>query len=186
MSLSDEKKVGYLATLVAVSRADGSVSPNETLTIEVAQKRIGARKTALRKADTLAQSEGFPPSPVGAFSVRIANLEDMMFVSLADGALDQAEKPVVLAFANLVGVTNEQLKMILSEVRTSLTSPDATRACPNCSAKVPRDAKFCPECGGSLEQTDKAVAVAVEYSIPSLGVAIEFAESTASGFVDAV
>lgn len=186
MNLSDEEKIAYLANLVAVSRADGSVSPNETLAIEAAQKRIGAKNTALRKADTLAQRDGFSPDVVGSFSTRIANLEDMLSVSLADGVLDQAEKLVVLAFAKKTGVTNDQLQLILSEVRASLKSEDATRACPSCSAKVPREAKFCPECGGSLELSNKAAAVAVEYSIPSDGIAIEFAESTASGFVDAV
>lgn len=186
MNLSDEEKIAYLANLVAVSRSDGSVSPNETLAIEAAQKRIGAKKTALRNADTLAQSDGFKPKAVGSFSVRIANLEDMILVSLADGVLDKAEKPIVLSFAKSVGITNEQLQLILTEVRASLRSERATRACPGCSAKVPLDAKFCPECGGSLELTDKAAAVAVEYTIPKTGVAIEFAESTATGFVDAV
>lgn len=186
MNLSDEEMIAYLANLVAVSRADGTVSPNETLAIEAAQKRIGANKTALRKADTLAQSDVFSPAVVGSFSVRIANLEDMISVSLADGVLDQAEKPVVLAFAKNVGITNEQLQLILTEVRASLKSEEAIRACPSCSAKVPREAKFCPECGGSLELSDKAAAVAVEYSIPSTGIAVEFSESTASGFVDAV
>ncbi len=186
MNLSDEGKIAYLANLIAVSRADGSVSPNEMLAIESAQKRIGANKTEFRKADTLAQSDGFSPTVVGSFSVRIANLEDMIYVALADGVLDQAEKPVVLAFAKNVGITNEQLQLILLEVRASLKSGDATRACPRCSVKVSRAAKFCPECGSSLELSDKAAAVAVEYTIPSVGIAIEFAESTASGFADAV
>jgi len=186
MNLSDEEKIIYLANLVAVSRADGSVSPNETHAIEAAQKRIGATKTSLRKADTLAQSDGFALSAVGSFSFRVANLEDMMAVSLADGSLDQTEKPVVLSFAKETGITNEQLQLILSEVRASLISSDATRACPSCSAKVPSEAKFCPACGGSLEVSDKAAAVAIEYEIPSSGIAIEFSESTASGFVDAV
>ncbi|MBU2966581.1 hypothetical protein Q4508_03215 [Amphritea sp. 2_MG-2023] len=186
MSLSDEEKIAYLANLVAVSRADGSVSPNESLAIEAAQKRIGAKKTALRKADALAQSDGYIPEVVGPFSTRIGNLEDMISVSLADGVLDQAEKPVVLSFAKKVGISNEQLQLILTEVRTALRSAEATRACPSCLAKVSREAKFCPECGGSLDISDKAAAVAVEYTIPSAGIAIEFAESTASGFIDAV
>ena len=99
----------------------------------------------------------------------------MILVSLADGVLEQAEKPVVLAFAKKVGITNEQLQIVLGEVRATLKSAEATRACPGCSASVPRDAKFCPECGGSLEVSDKAAAVAVEYTIPPVGVAIEFA-----------
>lgn len=186
MNLNDDDKLIYLANLIAVSRADGSISPNETHTIEAAKERIRARKDVLKKADIMAQSEGFSIQPVSTFSARIANLEDMMMVALADGALDQAEKPMIIAFAKLVGVTNEQLQLILSEVKNSLRSSNGIRVCPSCSAKVPRAAKFCTECGGGLDKTDKAAGVVVEYSIPSIGVAIEFAESTASGFVDAV
>lgn len=186
MNLSDEEKIVYLANLISVSRADGSVSPNETLAIEAAQKRISAKKTALRKATTLAQSDGFTPTLVGSFSFRIANLENMISVSLADGVLDIAEKPVLLSFAKKIDISNEQLQLILSEVSTSLRSGEAMRACPSCSAKVPSEAKFCPECGSPLDISDKAAAVEVEYTIPNTGIAIEFAESTASGFIDAV
>ncbi|MBW1864832.1 MAG: hypothetical protein JRI64_04155 [Deltaproteobacteria bacterium] len=185
MNLSNEEKITYLANLFAVARADGSVSPNETQSIEEAQKRIGARKTALRKAETAVEAD-YVATPVGPFSAKIANLEDMVLVSLVDGALDQSEKPVVLEFARRVGVTNDQLKLILTQAKASILSSKAMRACPSCSASVPRDAKFCPECGGSLEQSDREAAIPVAYSIPTDGVAIEFAESTASGFADAV
>lgn len=186
MNLKEEQKIYYLANLIAVSRIDGSVSPNETQAIDTAMKRIGAKMADLKKADAIVQSEGYVPTAVGSFSTRVANLEDMMLVSFADGTLDQAEKPVILAFAKMVGVTNEQLQLILSEIKAILTSSKATRACPKCSASVSCESKFCPQCGGSLEISDKAAAVAVEYTIPSIGVAIEFAESTASGFIDAV
>jgi hypothetical protein len=43
-----------LANLLAVARADESISPNEAQTIQDAQKRIGARKTLLKKAESAA------------------------------------------------------------------------------------------------------------------------------------
>lgn len=184
MSLTDAEKVAYLANLYAVARADGLVSPNEVQAIESAQKRIRARKALLSKADTAASETDFSPSLVGPLSVRVANLEDMVVVSLVDGALDDAEKPLVAAFAKKVGITNDQLKMIVSEAKQRISSTDAKRACPNCSSPVPRTSKFCPECGVSLEESDKAAAVPVSYDIPHTGITIEFAESTASGFAD--
>lgn len=186
MNLSDEDKIAYLANLIFVSRADGSVSPNETRAIEDVQKSIGAQKSALRKAKAMAQTEGFVPSVVGSFSSKISNLEDMLLVSMADGVIEQSEKPIVLEFAKNIGISNEQLQLILAEVRARLNSAESSRACVSCSARVSRDAKFCPACGCSLEMNDRASAVAVEYSIPDSGITIEFAESTASGFVDAV
>jgi hypothetical protein len=186
MNIDDDQRVAYLANLLAVARADGSISPNETQAIEDAQKRIGAKKSLLKKAETVVEASEYLPEPVGTFSTKIANLEDMVLVSLVDGVLDQTEKPVVLEFARKVGITNDQLKLILAQAKASVASSRATRTCPGCSASVARATKFCPECGGSLEQTDTEAAVPVAYSIPSEGVAIEFAESTASGFADAV
>tara|TARA_R110002096_G_scaffold195568_1_gene378218 strand:- start:1910 stop:3193 length:1284 start_codon:yes stop_codon:yes gene_type:complete len=186
LNINDDEKLLYLANLIAVARADGAISPNEAETIHSAQKRIGARKTMLRKAESIAEAPDYVPSPVGPLSTKIANLEDMVLVSLIDGAIDQAEKPVVVTFARDVGVTNDQLAVIVAQAKDAIAESDATRTCPSCSASAPVDAKFCPKCGGSLEQSDKEAAVPVAYNIPSEGIAIEFAESTASGFADAV
>ena len=185
MSVTEKEKISYLANLIAVSRADGIISPSETLVIEGVQKRIRARKTELNKADLTAQDKNFTPIPVGCFSSRIANLEDMIKVSLADGVLDNAEKPLILNFAKQAGINNEQFQLILSEVKSSLIQPETIRTCTICSAKTPLLAKFCPDCGAYLTNTDKSAGVAVEYTIPSSGITIEFAESTATGFVDA-
>lgn len=186
MNLNDQEKVLYLANLIAISRVDGIVSQNELSVIETVQKRIGARKTELKKAENLVQSGDFKSKSVGKFSERAANLEDMMMVALADGALDDSEKSILISFAKQIGITNEQVKLIFSERKSVLASVNATQACPSCSAKVQNDAKFCPECGGSLGKTDTAVAIVREYTIPTVGIVIEFAESTASGFIDAV
>ncbi len=123
MNLSDSEKAVYLANLIAVSRVDGSVAPCETRVVEAAQKRLGAGEAELKKAKMMAASDGFQPQPVGSFSVRVANLEDAVMVSLVDGVLDLAEKPMVFDFAERVGVTSDQLQLILSEVGASLTSP---------------------------------------------------------------
>jgi RNA polymerase subunit RPABC4/transcription elongation factor Spt4/uncharacterized tellurite resistance protein B-like protein len=186
MELSENEKIGYLANLYAVARADGSISPNELQVIEAAQKRLKARKTSLKKANMAAQAPDFAVTAVGVFSTTVANLEDMVYVSLSDGTFDQDEKPLIIDFARKIGVTNDQLKVIVAQIKRSLVSSDATRACPSCSAAVPREAKFCPECGGSLQKSDKEAAVAVDYRIPTSGIAIEFAESTAVNFPNAL
>lgn len=186
MNLTEDQKLTYLANLFAVSRADGSVSPSESLAIEAAATRIGAKKSALNKAEAAVSTGSFDPAPVGLFSAQIANLEDMLLVALADGLLDHTEKPVIISFAQRIGVSNDQLNRILAGVKAFLKSATETRACLMCSEEVPKAAKFCPKCGVALEQAEKASATAIEYSIPSVGIAIEFPESTASGYLDAV
>ena len=186
MNLSNEEKTTYLANLLTVARADGVISPNETQALEEARKRIGATKTVVKKAEAVVEASDYVPTLVSSFSVWIANLEDMVLVSLVDGALDQSEKPIVIEFARKVGVTNDQLKLIITQAKSSVASTMGTRACPGCAASIPSDAKFCPKCGSPLEKNDTKAGVSVSYNIPSAGIAIEFAESTASGFVDAV
>ena len=124
--------------------------------------------------------------PIGSLSSKFANIEDMVLVSFADGTFDDAEKPLILAFEKSIGITNEQFKQVVRQAKFGIASSRGTRTCPACSSEVPLDAKFCPKCGGSLGQSDQETAVAVAYDIPTSGVAIEFAESSASGFVDAV
>lgn len=184
--LTNDEKITYLANLYAVARADGSVSPNELRAIEASQKQIKATKTALKKAESLAESSNNATGPMQRLSMNIANLEDMVLVALVDGSLDRAEAPVITGFAKSIGITNDLLKRIVGQAKRVVTEMTATRVCPGCSATAPGDAKFCPDCGDSLTQSDKESAVAITYDIPKTGFTIEFAESTASGFGDAV
>ncbi|MGH8396653.1 MAG: zinc ribbon domain-containing protein [Gammaproteobacteria bacterium] len=184
--MNDEDKIAYLANLLAVARADGRVTPNEMQAITNTQKRIGATKTLLSKAQTVVETTGYMPSPVGLLSTRISNLEDMIVVSLMDGKLDQAEELVILEFARKAGVTKEQFQIIIAQVKTNMAPSHNMRACPSCAASVSEDAKFCPACGSSLTKSDQESAVLITYKIPVKGVAIEFSESSASGFADAV
>lgn len=183
--LSNEDKIAYLANLIGASRADGLLSERETTEVEAARKRIGATKGHLNKAESLAKTDEFAPTAIGPFSVRAGNLEDLLRVVLADGTLDPTEKAYVLGFAKQVGITNEQLTSIVSEVRSAMAGPSPSKACAACGASAPSAAKFCPSCGSAIGE-GKAVPVDAAYEFPKTGIAIEFAESSAAGYVDAV
>ena len=136
--LSNSEKITYLANLYAVARADGGIlSPNETRAIEDAQKRIKATKTAMKKAEALAESSNNATSLVERLSMCIANLEDMVLVALIDGVLDRAEAPVITGFAKSIGLSNELFKRIVADTRNVVAAMKATRACPSCSASIP-------------------------------------------------
>ncbi|HDM10136.1 MAG TPA: zinc-ribbon domain-containing protein [Desulfobacteraceae bacterium] len=186
MELTDKERIAYLANIIAVARADGRISPMEKSVITRIQKRIKAKKSELNKAESRAESSEFEITPVGRFSVKIQNLEDMIHISVVDGSLDTSEKSVVIEFAKAVGVTQEQFKTIVAEVKNYLASETNTVPCPKCETPIPRSAKFCPNCGSSILEADKEAAIAVSYEIPKSGLALEFAESTASSFPEAV
>lgn len=186
MTLSNEQKVLYLANVIAMARADGQLSPVEEAAIEVVQKSIGARKTELNKAFSQAEKEQFQPTPVGFWSNKIKNLEDIIYVSMIDGVVDNLEKKLLLSFAKQIQISQDQLNLIISDVKNEIATTAVDISCPNCKAKISKSVKFCPECGVETQKAFESETVAVSYEIPLSGIAIEFAESTASSFSHAV
>jgi endogenous inhibitor of DNA gyrase (YacG/DUF329 family) len=186
MGLSDEERIIYLANVVSMARTDGSLSPRETDAIEKIQKRLGAKKSELNKASKLAEASDYKIQPVGHFADKVQNLEDLIYVSIVDGIVDKREKPVILTFAKDITLSKEQLNSIIKDVKRSLASGTAQLKCPSCGFDVAINARFCPHCGASVKEVDSEKAMSVSYEIPNSGIAIEFAESTAGGFVHAV
>ena len=188
MILLSEHKILYLANIVAMARADGQLSKKEVDVIETIQKTIGATKTELSKAYQQAENTDFQATPVGFFSDQIKNLEEMLHVSMVDGVVEDSEKSLLVKFACLVKVSQEQLNLIVNDVKVVLSNTTDSISCPICKTKTKVNTKFCPECGASIQTSSasESQSIPVSYDIPTVGVAIEFAESTASGFAHAL
>jgi uncharacterized tellurite resistance protein B-like protein len=182
MILNNEQKVDYLANVIGLARADGKISPQETEAIAIVQKAISARKTELNKAYKNVEIDGFAPQKVGFWSDQIKNLEHMIYVSLIDGEIDGVEKQYILKFAKKVKINQDQLNIIISDVKGSISKSSQEITCQKCNARIDSKAKFCPECGHSVNESISKQSISVSYNIPKTGVAIEFAESTAAGF----
>ena len=83
-------------------------------------------------------------------------------------------------------MTKQQLKKIHEQSKSYLKSSSKPKVCFNCKIKIPNQAKFCPECGSSVEEVDKSAAINISYKVPEKGIAIEFAESSSGGFPSAL
>jgi len=186
MALTNDQKVYYLSNVIFLARADGKLSPKESDTILKVQKKLGARKSDLNKAHKQAENADFKIVPIGHFVDKVQNLEDLIYISLVDGTLDDTEKPLVIEFAKKINISNEQLNLVVSDVKNLLSSESGSTSCPRCGEKIKNSAKFCPECGTSISEAIEEKSIPVSYDIPNKGIAIEFAESTASGFAHAV
>jgi len=148
--MTNEEKIKYIANVALISAVDGKVSPLEAKAIENIRQEIGATESDLHKALTTVAQGSYQLSPVGRFSDKVRNLEDMVFVSLADGDFAKSEKSEVLSFAKSIKVTQDQLTEILSAAKQRVKLQTTTMQCDACSQEIPSNSKFCPKCGVKL------------------------------------
>ncbi len=184
MKLDDRQLITYLANVLHVARADGVLTPQEQSTMESIRLATGAKKGPYTAASRAAESPSYSLLPVGTFATRVANLEDMFRISFSDGDIFGAEKSLLEAFASAIGVLPSQLELIQTEIISELGSAPTLAACVGCGATLPDGARFCAGCGTAVSVSIEATVVS--YEIPTSGCAIEFAESTAASFQDAL
>lgn len=179
MILSNEEKTTYLANLVFIARADNKISSLEESAIELIQKSIGARKTELNRAYRMAEDPNFTLTPIGSWADKIKNLESIIYISMVDDSVHDEEE-LIIDFSNQLNISQEQLECVISDVESIISTLNNDTYCPSCNAKIKSTSKFCPQCGIQLSGSEAATPIS--YDIPEKGIAIEFAESTASGF----
>ena len=154
--MTREERIIYLGNVVHVAGADGEVSPREGEAIERVREDLGAPADDLAEALQSVARGDHGIAPVGRFSDRVRNLEDMVFVAVCDGRFSGAEKPEVVSFAKEVGVSQAQVNRILKEAKDRL-SPDAPSGatCPACGKSIPAESLFCPACGRDLRDASR-------------------------------
>lgn len=102
----------YLANIFVVAVTDGFLSPKEESAFDEIASSLKAKKKEISDAKSMVSKTDFQPIPIGCFSDQIRNIEDMVFVSLSDGELGEAEKKIIANFAKQIGITQEQINKI--------------------------------------------------------------------------
>lgn len=174
--------VPFLANIALVARADGKLSPEELAQLEAIRKECGFKKGDFSAAIRLAESGKHTLTPVGTFADQVKNLESVLRVAYAVGDLDPAEVQLITDFCYRVGIHQEQLDKIITEVLASLQH--AGKLCPTCAAENTAESRFCTKCGTRLDASGQDIQV--KFDFPSKGLAIEFSESTAASFPKAL
>lgn len=145
--------ISYLANLIMIARADGVIDNKEEIAIDRICNEISAKRTDVEEARKVTKKADYQVTPVGRYSERIRNLEDMIFVALSDSHLSDSEKKVILSFAKAIGAKQEQINTILSESIARFRTYKSTIICSGCGYEIPSDWKFCAECGTSVQAT---------------------------------
>ncbi len=183
--MGDEDVIQYFANLIAVTAVDGQLTPAETAILEQLRSEAKLTKKQFKTAQDRAAARGFAPAPVGRFSDRVKNLEEMLQVALCDGSLGDAERSLLELFSSRSELTRDQFSRILSEAEAWLAAL-STATCPKCGAQVDGKAHFCSACGAPMTAAGEGEAVALSFTYASSGVAIEFPESSAATFDEAL
>lgn len=180
--MNDKQHTDYLENILRVIRADDVLAPEEEQFIELVRVRIGAKKRSLSAAQKAASEAETTPSLASfdRFSIRIANLEDMIEATLVDGEVSPSEKSLLRDVARSTGLNDGQLQQLVREAaRRHATMPSK---CPSCGEATAPDAKFCGSCGQDLSKPTDRQKTSLSFSVPSDGIFIAFARSTSASF----
>jgi uncharacterized tellurite resistance protein B-like protein len=174
--------VPFLANIALVAQADGILSASELGQLESIRKEYGIKKGDFSAAVKLVESGNHKLTPVGSFADQVKNLELIIRVALADSDLDAKEVEIITGFCTAIGIHQEQLDRLRTDVIASLKQ--VGKLCPSCGSENSAESCFCAKCGTNLLSSGQDVQV--KFQIPQSGIAIEFAESTAASFPKAL
>jgi hypothetical protein len=183
MKLREAEVQQYLANVILLTRANGSLSARKSAALEQIRQEIGGKKGDVTRAQSLAEPGTYSLTRTGSFSTQIRNLEHMAFVSLADGEPAKSELDLISTFSRLIGVTEQQQAQILAEIKERINRDATTIPCPACGQPAAARARFCGDCGVALQKENPAQ---LNFKLPDAGFAIEFSESLAGDFSVAV
>jgi hypothetical protein len=144
----DELRI-YLANILSVIGADGQCDPAELETVSSICERLSASEEDLKSAARAVEAGLHMLTPVGSFSDKIRNLEDMVEVSLSAGDFPDAEKRMILSFAKAVNLTQQQINEIVKDIRKRFETANRESFCGSCGKQMPKGSKFCPFCGAA-------------------------------------
>jgi len=170
--------VPFLANIALVAYADGVLSGNELAQLESIRQELKLKKSDYNAAKKIVEGGDYTTVPVGTFADQVKNLELMLRVGFADDDLGKKETAIILGFCKTIGITQDQLTRLRSEVVATLKQQ--SKVCMSCGAEHEGDVSFCPKCGADMRSSEQEIQVKAE--IPNTGIAIEFAESTAASF----
>jgi len=145
--ITSDLAVTYLANIIKITQMDGKMHPKEQEALGKVFERLQVDQNAMEAAVKEVARGRYIIMPVGRFSDKIRNLEDMLYVALVDGELSSSEKDEMLAFVKKIGLTNEQVKTILTETKIKIDLQMVAHECSRCGTTLAADAKFCTACG---------------------------------------
>ncbi len=150
--ITSDLAVTYLANIIKISQMDGKMHPKEQEALGKVFERLQVDENTMEEALKEVAGGRYIIMPVGRFSDKIRNLEDMLYVALVDGELSVPEKDEMLAFVKKIGLADEQVKTILTETKIKIELQMVALECSQCGTTLTANTKFCTNCGTKVGQ----------------------------------
>jgi len=148
--ITSDLMVTYLANILNIAQTDGKLDPREREVIGKLCRQLNAEEKDLNEALKKVADGEHRTMPVGRFSDKVRNLENMLLVAMVDGELSKPEKAKVLDFARKIHLNQEQIKIILAETKLKISLQQVTLQCGQCGVTLAPDSKFCTSCGNKV------------------------------------
>ncbi len=115
--MHDKETTTYLANVLYIASQDGRLTSQELAALDEVRRLVGARRIHVIEATRLVEDAKFIAQTVGTLGAQVRNLEDMVFVGLADADLVAGEREVIERFCGQIGLTQAQLDQIVREAQ---------------------------------------------------------------------
>jgi len=138
--------VFYLANIIKMSQTDGKMNPKAQRALKEVCKSLPMDNKTLKGAAGMVSGGGHVLTPVGRFSDKVRNLEDMLYVALVDGELSGSEREEIQGFVEKIHVTEQQARTILTETKIKLDLQMVATECSKCGTNLVPGTKVCPVC----------------------------------------
>ncbi len=148
--MTKSELIQYLANVILISRIDGKTAYPESQALEIILYDLNSDYDDFSSAEEVIARGYNHITLVGRYSEKVRNLEDMMFVSLADGDLPESERRVIVSIARQLEISQNQINEMLVESRRRVKEIIDSITCPDCEKKTTGDSNFCPNCGRQL------------------------------------
>jgi Zn finger protein HypA/HybF involved in hydrogenase expression len=178
MYLDESDQITYLANIIFLAHADGTLSPKVAAALEEVRASVGVTKHIYNLAEKCALSGVYSPTKAGDYAAQVSNMADMLYVAFVDAHISDAEKKLIAEFSRSLNLTEEQTAILTKDAINRLKKKELSLLCPSCKAPITSDSTYCPKCGALLVGN----AAASEFSVPPSDYSIEFCDSAAANF----
>lgn len=137
----------YLANILLFAQPEPTLDPEYLSRLDVICNEIQADSDDVQQARQWLQQGTYRLKPVGRYSERVRNLEDMLLMAMLTGNQDKQIKQQLLEFAKNLGINQQQMQWLLEESRQHFLQETAFASCQSCGKRIPSRSRYCPECG---------------------------------------